>query len=397
MLFRSRKKTVIVTKGGKNIFPEELEAVLAEDEHIREVLIHGINDNRVGNVMITADIFPNYDVLSAENGEMDPSQVYHFFKNLIDKVNGKLPPYKKIKRINIRNEEFSKTTTGKIKRFGNASGTDSGSENHPATLTEMRKRQEKKAKAKMNTLRRSDDEAVAYLNVRAIPELKTMLETSADMHGDKVAIYQKFGKNEPYTEITYKRLLADVNAMGTALLNKGLKDKRIAVMGRNCYQWAVSYLALICGVGVCVPLDKELPPEELKQLIIDADVSCVLFDGDFEKIFLEMTNEGKTGIRTLVNFDGSAISSGAATGGELNNVATDFGAATGGEFGDAATGFGTADKGAADKSAADRLYFDDMIAAGRKQLATGNRQFLDAKSIGLPVFENRISAGYHSH
>lgn len=374
-----RKKTVIVTKGGKNIFPEELEAVLAEDEHIREVLIHGINDNRVGNVMITADIFPNYDVLSAENGEMDPSQVYHFFKDLIDKVNGKLPPYKKIKRINIRNEEFSKTTTGKIKRFGNASGTDSGSENHPATLTEMRKRQEKKAKAKMNTLRRSDDEAVAYLNVRAIPELKTMLETSADMHGDKVAIYQKFGKNEPYTEITYKRLLADVNAMGTALLNRGLKDKRIAVMGRNCYQWAVSYLALICGVGVCVPLDKELPPEELKQLIIDADVSCVLFDGDFEKIFLEMADEGKTGIRTLVNFDGSAISSGAATGGELNNVATDFGAATGGEFGDAATGFGTADKGAADKSAADRLYFDDMIAAGRKQLATGDRQFLDAE------------------
>ena len=139
--------------------------------------------------------------------------------------------------------------------------------------------------------------AVAYLNVRAIPELKTMLETSADMHGDKVAIYQKFGKNEPYTEITYKRLLADVNAMGTVLLNRGLKDKRIAVMGRNCYQWAVSYLASICGVGVCVPLDKELPPEELKQLMIDADVSCVLFDGDFEKIFLEMADEGKTGIR----------------------------------------------------------------------------------------------------
>ena len=45
--------------------------MLAEDEHIREVLIHGINDNRVGNVMITADIFPNYDVLSAENGEME--------------------------------------------------------------------------------------------------------------------------------------------------------------------------------------------------------------------------------------------------------------------------------------------------------------------------------------
>ena len=156
-----RKKTVIVTKGGKNIFPEELESVLAEDEHIREVLVHGISDSRVGNVMITADIFPNYDVLKEERGEMNSSEVYHFFKDLIDKVNENLPPYKKIKRINIRDEEFTKTTTGKIKRFGNTEQSASEGEKHPETLSEVRKRQQKKAEAKIKTLCQSDDEAVA--------------------------------------------------------------------------------------------------------------------------------------------------------------------------------------------------------------------------------------------
>ena len=66
-----RKKTVIVTKGGKNIFPEEVEAVLLEDELIQEVLVHGVTDDRVGNVMITADIYPNYKLLKEQKGEMN--------------------------------------------------------------------------------------------------------------------------------------------------------------------------------------------------------------------------------------------------------------------------------------------------------------------------------------
>ena len=84
-----RKKTVIVTKGGKNIFPEELETVLMEDEHIQEVLVHGVDDGRVGNVVVTADIYPNYKLLTSEKGKLSSSEIYHFYKELVEEKIGR--------------------------------------------------------------------------------------------------------------------------------------------------------------------------------------------------------------------------------------------------------------------------------------------------------------------
>lgn len=62
------------------------------------------------------------------------------------------------------------------------------------------------------------------------------------------------------------------------MINAGLKNKRIAVIGENCYQWATSYLAVICGTGVVVPLDKELGASELGQLIKESQASAVMFN-----------------------------------------------------------------------------------------------------------------------
>ena len=103
--------------------------------------------------------------------------------------------------------------------------------------------------------------------LRPIANLKHMLETSVELFPDNVAFWQKFKKGEPYTPITYKETLADVNALGTALISRGLKDKKVGVIGENSYFWAVSYLAVACGVGVVVPLDKELSAAELEQLV----------------------------------------------------------------------------------------------------------------------------------
>ena len=331
-----RKKTVIVTKGGKNIFPEELETVLMEDEHIQEVLVHGVDDGRVGNVVVTADIYPNYKLLTSEKGKLSSSEIYHFYKELVEEINDKLPPNKRIKRISIRDEEFVKTTTGKIKRFGNNTEAAASKEKHPECSSEIRKKQEKKARSKIKALTLNEYEGVAYNNVRPIPELKTMLETSADIYGNNVAIYQKFENKKPYVGITYKQLLADVNSLGTALLNRNFKDKRIAVIGKNCYQWAVSYLAAVCGVGICVPLDKELPAEELKQLVMDAGVSCVLLDKAYEDIFCDIRDEKDTDLELLVNFE---------SGNEEKDI----------------------------------MLFEHLIEEGQKQLATGDRQFLDAE------------------
>ncbi|MBR6798986.1 MAG: AMP-binding protein [Firmicutes bacterium] len=143
---------------------------------------------------------------------------------------------------------------------------------------------------------------VKYKESRPIADLKHMMETTVELYGDNVAFMQKDSNSEPYRSITYKEAFADINRLGTALIAKGLKDKRVAVIGENCYQWAISYLAAVCGVGVVVPLDKELNAEELKQLVIRADVECVLFHKKHEAMFKEMKASGDTKLDVLVNF-----------------------------------------------------------------------------------------------
>ena len=299
-----RKKTVIVTKGGKNIFPEEVETVLMEDELILEALVYGREDDKVGNVMITADIFPNYPLLKERFGEMSSSDVYHFFKELIDGINKKMPPYKAIKRINIRETEFDKTTTGKIKRYGNfAADSASAESQEKAGYAQVKEAEMKRAKAFVQTLAESTDPYVRYKESRPITDIRHMFETSAELYGDNVAFMQKFDKDGPYASITYKQALADVNGLGTALINRGLKGKRIGIIGETCYQWESAYLAVLCGTGVAVPLDKELGAEELKEQIIDAEVSGVIFGDKYAQMFREMKAGGDTKLEVLVNFD----------------------------------------------------------------------------------------------
>ena len=153
-------------------------------------------------------------------------------------------------------------------------------------------------------LNHSDDKYVVYRTSRPIMDLKQMLESSVALYSDNVAFMQRFVKDEPFREITYKEAMADINGLGTALIDKGLKDKRIAVIGDNCYQWATSYLAVVCGTGIVVPLDKELSPSDLKQLVIEADVSAVLFTKKFKDAFREMKASGDTKLELLINLNG---------------------------------------------------------------------------------------------
>ena len=83
-------------------------------------------------------------------------------------------------------------------------------------------------------------------------------------------------------------MLLDMNGLGTALITGGLKGKRIGVIGENSYMWAITYLAVVGGTGVVVPLDKELPEKDLKGIVKEAELSCVAFDKKFEKLFKEI-------------------------------------------------------------------------------------------------------------
>ena len=159
------------------------------------------------------------------------------------------------------------------------------------------------AEATIAALNQSKDKYVVYKESRPITDLKQMLETSTAMYADNTAFMQRFEKNQPYESITYRQAMEDINGLGTALMMHGLSGKRIAVIGENCYQWATSYLAAVCGTGIVVPLDKELGAAELKQLVIEAEVSAVLFTKKFEDTFYMMKESGDTPLEMLVNLN----------------------------------------------------------------------------------------------
>jgi long-chain acyl-CoA synthetase len=112
-----------------------------------------------------------------------------------------------------------------------------------------------------------------------------MLTHVAEKHGDEPAFLQKRVKGGSYEIITYSRFIADMNALGAKLNDLGLYGDKIAVIGENCYQWTVTYQAVVNGVGVIVPIDKLLTPAEIFNLIERAGCSAVFYTESFETIF----------------------------------------------------------------------------------------------------------------
>ena len=111
-----RKKNVIVTKNGKNIFPEEVEYYLLKSLYIEEVIVSGIEDEKSGDTIVTAEIFPSYTAINDEIGEVSDDGLRDFIKVAVDEANDQMPLYKRVKRFTLRDVEFEKTTTKKIKR-----------------------------------------------------------------------------------------------------------------------------------------------------------------------------------------------------------------------------------------------------------------------------------------
>lgn len=124
--------------------------------------------------------------------------------------------------------------------------------------------------------------AKPLFKVRPIRDLKDMLEQSAGLFGDKPAFHLK-DSNDNYYDITYRDFKNDVDALGTAFHSMGLKDGFIAVLGENRYEWCVTYLSTVNGTGIIVPLDKELPPPEIENLLNRSGAIAVIFSGKHEK------------------------------------------------------------------------------------------------------------------
>lgn len=126
-----RKKNVIIAKDGHNVFPEELEDLLHRSPYILEVLVEGERDSK-HNEIITAQIVINAEsFIEYSNKNKVPitkELINEIIGNELKQVNKNLPVYKQIRKFYIREKEFEKTTTQKIKRYLVSKETDVGEE-----------------------------------------------------------------------------------------------------------------------------------------------------------------------------------------------------------------------------------------------------------------------------
>lgn len=136
---------------------------------------------------------------------------------------------------------------------------------------------------------------------REITDFKDLINQSVSIYGNKDAFWIKNLMGE-YEGITYKKLKQDIESLGTEFINMGLKREKIAVIGENRYEWCLTYLAVTCGTGTIVPLDKELPANELKYLLERSGVKAIIFSDKLTDKVIEAV-QGLKDIKYFINMD----------------------------------------------------------------------------------------------
>lgn len=131
-----------------------------------------------------------------------------------------------------------------------------------------------------------------FYDVREIKDLRDLINQSVKLYADRPAFEIKNKKGEHF-EITYKQYGEEINALGTALVDMGLSGEKIAVGGDNSYEWCLSYMATVNGVGVIVPVDKELLFDDINQILNVSDVKLFFCDKKVAKKLNERKDELK--------------------------------------------------------------------------------------------------------
>ena len=133
--------------------------------------------------------------------------------------------------------------------------------------------------------------------------LKEMLEKSGKLYGDRPAYIFKTEEEGVFREITHKQFREEINNLGTALISMGLKDKRIAVISENRYEWGMAYFATVAGTGVVVPLDKALPDNEIENLILRSGVEAIFYSNKYNNIMNEIKEKKNANIKFFISMD----------------------------------------------------------------------------------------------
>ncbi len=133
--------------------------------------------------------------------------------------------------------------------------------------------------------------------------LKEMLEKSGKMFGNRPAYIFRTEEPRKFKKITHKEFREDINNLGTALVDMGLKNKRIAVISENRYEWGMAYLAVATGTGIIVPLDKALPDNEIENLIIRSEVEAIFYSNKYDECMKKIASKNNTKVKYFISMD----------------------------------------------------------------------------------------------
>jgi len=135
-------------------------------------------------------------------------------------------------------------------------------------------------------------------------DFRKLINRSVSLYPERTAFIVKNPKKDgpTYKNITYKNFADELFGFGTSLINMGLSGEKIAVIGENRYEWCLSYLAVTAGVGIVVPLDKDLPIEEIADLLNQAEVSSLIYSEKIADKISKVTELTKT-VKSFIRMD----------------------------------------------------------------------------------------------
>ena len=147
--------------------------------------------------------------------------------------------------------------------------------------------------------------SVKYLKAKEFNNIKEIICNSAKEYSDKTAfvIKNKKDKEVNYKKISYNKLLKDVNSLGTEFFSLGFKGKRVAIIGKNRYEWIQTHLTNLLGGIVSIPLDKDLQLEELINSLERSKADVIVFDSKLTELIEQIKNKDLSNLKEYICMD----------------------------------------------------------------------------------------------
>lgn len=141
-----------------------------------------------------------------------------------------------------------------------------------------------------------------YFEATEFENIKELVYDVAQKYKEKTAFVKKYKnkKEISYENISYTRLLEEINYLGTKFYDLGYQNKRVAIVGRNCYEWVLTHLCNLLGGMVSIPLDKELQVDELESCLLRSKADVLVFDEKYIENIEEIKKRGNVKIENYI-------------------------------------------------------------------------------------------------